>query len=105
MTADSGFIYRHRPDGTDRDGGNWLRFGPHHKSCNETPFVSLMSKDDEAIEDMEADRAYGKEVESSALFGMVLQESPPCLGRRFRVFSQVLGHCGISYFKAEQCQF
>jgi len=61
----------------------------------------VVPKDDEAIENLEPDGRNREEINSSDLFGMVRQERPPRLGRRFTLLRHVLRHSRICHFEAE----
>ena len=65
----------------------------------------VVSKDDKAIQDVESDRRDGEEIDSCDLFGMVLQERSPRLGRRFTLLVHVFRHRRVCHFKSKQGQF
>ena len=59
-------------------------------------------------EDIENSKGVGRhheEVRRDQLLRVVVQESPPRLGRRFSLTNHVLGHGGLGYFDPELEQF
>ena len=66
---------------------------------------SVVSKDDKAVQDVESDRGDGEEIDSYDLFGMILQERSPRLGRRFTLLVHVFRHCRVCHFKSKKGQF
>ena len=57
---------------------------------------SVVSQNQEHVQDLKPDRRHGKEVDRHHGFDVILQESPPVLGRRIPLAHDVLAHAGLT---------
>jgi hypothetical protein len=76
--------------------------GGHSEVQYASPLVCQHQED---IKDLEPDRRYGEEVNGNHTLHVVLQESPPGLGRRSPAADHVLAHAGLADVDAKLEQF
>ena len=67
--------------------------------------ASVMSEDQEDVEDLEPDRVDREEVDGRRLLHMVGEEGTPVLGRRLGLAGHVFGHGGVGHLMTQEAEF
>src|ERR1035437_5730102 len=78
----------------------WMR-----RDCEMHNASAIMRQHQKHVQDLEPDRRHGEEVDRHQILQVIVEESPPGLGRRFSPPNYVLAHAGFADLEAEFEQF
>ncbi len=65
---------------------------------------TLVAQHDEHVQDSKSDRWYSEKVDATQVFGMIVEERPPVLGRWFTVADHVFGDSGLGDLDAQHAK-